>query len=88
MLHVVDVTTHNVTAYCGYSTADSTPNPPHLVWSPDGQYIAFGGAVRNNERGYVLLALDTETGVYTALSEGIFPMFGAPDVVAWGLPPA
>ena len=36
---------------------------------------------------YALLALETESGVYTDLSEGIFPMFGAPNVIVWGLPP-
>jgi len=87
MLHVLDVTTRNVTAYCGYSSEQTTPNPPHLAWSPDGHYIAFGGEIANNEAAYVLLALDTESGVYTELSSGIFPMFGAPNVVVWGLPP-
>jgi Tol biopolymer transport system component len=88
MLHIFDVTSRALTAYCGYSTTRHTPNPPHLVWSPDGRYVAFGGAVEGNDQAYVLLALDTETGIYTDLSEGISPALGAPDVVAWGLPPA
>ncbi len=88
MLHVLNVRTQAVTAYCGYTTEQSTPNPPHLVWSPDGRYIAFGGELKQGEQSvYALLALETESGVYTDLSEGIFPMFGAPNVVVWGLPP-
>jgi len=87
MIHVLDLSTNEITAYCGYSTPDATPNPPRLSWSPDGRYLGFGGDVREDGRSYLLLALEVETGVYTALSEGLFPAFGAPDVVAWGLPP-
>lgn len=88
MIHILDLTTRELIAYCGYTTANHTPNPPHLAWSPDGQYLAFGGQLVNNNQAYMLLALDTETGEYTALSAGVSAALGAPDVVAWGLPPA
>jgi WD40 repeat protein len=87
VIHILDVETGDVTVYCGYATTEHTPNPPRLVWSPDGTHIAFGGNVPGDERGYLLLALDTETGTFTEFSEGIYPALGTPDVVAWGLPP-
>ena len=87
VIHILDVATGATTVYCGYATTEHTPNPPRLVWSPDSTHIAFGGNVTGDERGYLLLALDTETGVITELSEGIYPALGTPDVVAWGLPP-
>jgi Tol biopolymer transport system component len=87
VIHMLDVDTGETTVFCGYATTEHTPNPPRLIWSPDGEHIAFGGNVPGDERGYLLLALNTETGVFTELSEGIYPALGAPDVVAWGLPP-
>ncbi len=87
VIHVLDVASRKVTAYCGYSTVEHTPNPPRLVWSPDGTHIAFGGNVPEDDKGYLLLALDTATGIFTSLSDGIYPALGSADVVAWGLPP-
>jgi len=58
-----------------------------LIWSPDGTHIAFGGNIPGDDKGYLLLALDTETGIFTELSNGIFPALGTSDVIAWGLPP-
>jgi hypothetical protein len=87
ILHVLDVPTRTVTTYCDYATTEHTPNPPRLRWSPDGTHIAFAGNIPADERGYLLLVLDTTTGVYTELSEGIYPALGAPNVIAWGLPP-
>jgi hypothetical protein len=56
-----------------------------LVWSPDGNYLAFGGIVPDDaESGYHLLALEVETGIFTSLSRGVAVVFGAPNVVAWG----
>lgn len=86
-IHVVDVTTGQVTAYCGFVTNEHTPNPSRLVWSPDGTHLALAGNVPGDDRGYLLLALNLENGVFTELSEGIFPALGRPDVVAWGLRP-
>jgi hypothetical protein len=87
IIHMLEVNTGETTVFCGYTTTEHTPNPPRLVWSPDSTHVAFGGNVPGDERGYLLLALDTNTGVFTELSEGIYPALGAPDVVAWGLPP-
>jgi Tol biopolymer transport system component len=87
VIHILDVETGDVTVYCGYSTTEHTPNPPRLVWSPDGTNVAFGGNMPGDERGYLLLALDAATGTFTEISEGIYPALGTPDVVAWGLPP-
>lgn len=84
VLHIYDVTTGETRAYCGYSTIEHTPNPPRLIWSPDGTHIAFGGNVQNDNKGYLLLALNTEDGTLTELSNGVFPALGAPDVIAWG----
>ncbi len=84
VLHVYDVVAGTLNAYCGYSTVEHTPNPPRLIWSPDGTHIAFGGNVQNDDKGYLLLALNTADGTYTELSNGIFPALGAPDVIGWG----
>ncbi len=84
VIHILDVGTGAVTAYCGYSTSNQTPNPPRLVWSPDGTTLAFGGDVPGDSSGYHLLAMDVSSGAITSLSVGIVPVFGSPDVVAWG----
>ena len=83
-IHILDVNTGEVKAYCGYATSEQTPNPPRLVWSPDGTHVAFGGAVPNDARGYQLLVMDTATGEITSLSIGIVAALGSPDVIAWG----
>jgi WD40 repeat protein len=87
VIHLLDVTTGALTVYCGFSTIEHTPNPPRLVWSPDGTHIAFGGNLQDDNRGYLLLVMDTVDGSLTELSEGVFPMFGSPDIIAWGLFP-
>lgn len=84
LIHMVDVNTGEITAYCGYTTTNHTPNPPRLVWSPDGTHLAFAGDVEGDEYSYLLLLLNTETGVFTAMSNGIVPAMGAADVFAWG----
>ena len=86
-IHVVDIRTGDVRAYCGYSTTEHTPDPPRLEWSPDGTSIAFGGNIPSDDKGYLLLSLNLENGVFTELSDGIFPVLGQADVLAWGLPP-
>jgi hypothetical protein len=88
VLHILNVNTGELQRYCGFSTTEHTPNPPRLVWSPNGTHIAFGGNVPGDDKGYLLLAIDTTTGVFTALSDGIYPSFGGANVIAWGLPPA
>ncbi|MEL6268194.1 MAG: hypothetical protein AAFR22_00125 [Chloroflexota bacterium] len=84
VVHVYDVTTGALNAYCGYSTIEHTPNPARLVWSPDGSHVAFGGNVPGDNEGYLLLALNVADGTITELSSGIFPALGAPDVIGWG----
>ena len=84
LIHILDVNTGAVSFYCGFSTTEQTPNPPRLVWSPDGTYLAFGGRVPNGEAGYHLLAMDVASGAITSLSVGLVPIFGAPDVLVWG----
>lgn len=87
IVHVLDLTTGELRAYCDYSTTEHTPNPPRLVWSPDGSTIAFGSNQPGDELGYLLLGLDVDEGTFTILSDGIYPALGTPDVLAWGLPP-
>ncbi len=84
VIHTYDVTSEETRAYCAYSTVEHTPNPPRLVWSPDSSHIAFGGNVPNDDKGYILFALNTADGTLTELSNGIFPALGAPDVIGWG----
>ncbi len=84
VIHILDVNTGEVSAYCGFATTEQTPNPPRLVWSPEGTHLAFGGAVPNDPRGYQLLAMDVSSGEITSLSVGIVPALGSPDVIAWG----
>jgi hypothetical protein len=87
-IHILDVNTRAITAYCGFGTVEHTPNPSRLVWSPDGGHLAFAGMLPSDAAsGYHLLALDTRTGVFTSLSRGVVAAFGAPDVVAWGIAP-
>jgi len=87
VIHVLDINTGTVTAYCGFATDEHTPNPPRLLWSPDSTHLAFGGNVPGDDMGYLLLALEISTGVFTALSDGIYPALGTPDVIAWGATP-
>lgn len=87
MIHVLDLRSGDVTAYCGFTTDEHTPNPPRLIWSPEGTHLALGGNVPADDKGYLLLALDTTTGVFTQLSDGIYPTLGGPNPVAWGYAP-
>ncbi len=86
-IYVLDVQSGETHHYCGFSTTEHTPNPPRLIWSPDSSHVAFGGNVPGDDKGYLLLALDINTGVFTQLSEGLFPTVIGPDPVAWGLAP-
>lgn len=87
VIHVLDIITGNINAYCGYATTEHTPNPPRLVWSPEGTHLVFGGNIPGDDQGYLLLALNTADGVFTQLSEGVYPALGNADAIAWGLPP-
>lgn len=84
-IHILDINTGAIYHYCGYATAQHTPNTPRLVWSPDGSHLAFSGEIPDSTRGYLLLTLDTISGIFTELSSGVFPALGRPDVIAWGL---
>lgn len=86
-LYVLDAVGGGLRQYCGFTTADHTPNPPRLVWSPDSTHVAFGGNLENDTRGVLLLALNITSGVFVELSEGIYPALGSPNVIAWGLAP-
>lgn len=86
-IHILDVHTGELRQYCGFGTDEHTPNPPRLEWSPDGKHLAFGGNIPADDKGYLLLSLDIETGQFTELSDGIFPALGTPDVVVWGYAP-
>ncbi len=85
VLHVLDATTGQTTAYCGYGTTQITPNPPALIWSPDGRYIAFGADTPGDGKGALLLALDTQSGTFTEITDGIYPAYGTYDPVMWGV---
>jgi WD40 repeat protein len=87
VIHILDTNSGNINVYCGFATTENTPNPPSLVWSPDGSHLVFGGNVPGDDKGYLLLALDIGEGTFTELSDGIFPALGNPGVIAWGLPP-
>ena len=87
VIHIVDVNDGQTRAYCGYATDEHTPSTPRLVWSPDGTHLAFGGNIPNDNKGYLLLTLNVESGQITEMSDGIYPTYGAPNVVAWGLTP-
>ena len=87
VLHVLNMDTRQVTAYCDFATNNHTPNPPRLVWSPQGTHIAFAANIPEDNQGYLLLALNTQSGVYTQLSEGLFPALDQPHVTAWGYRP-
>jgi WD40 repeat protein len=83
-LHLYDTRDNRLRSYCGFTTTEHTPTPPRLVWSPGSTHIAFGGNVPNDNKGYLLLALNVADGTLTELSEGIFPALGTADVMAWG----
>ncbi|MCB9449931.1 MAG: PD40 domain-containing protein [Anaerolineaceae bacterium] len=87
VIHILDTQTGDLRVYCGFTITEHTPNPPRLLWSPDSTHLTFGGNIPGDDKGYLLLALDIETGVFTELSNGIYPTFDTADPVAWGLPP-
>ncbi len=89
-LHILEVETGEIRAYCDYATTRHTPNPPRLVWSPDGSKIVFGGqdTIRGGQFSTALIALDVASGVFVTLSLDLVPAVNNnPDVIAWGLSP-
>ncbi|MBL8120926.1 MAG: hypothetical protein JNJ78_25700, partial [Anaerolineae bacterium] len=86
-IHVLDIANGTLRSYCDFKTMEHTPSPARLIWSPDSTHLALGGNVPGDDKGYLLLALNIETGVFTALSEGIFPTLGGANPIAWGLAP-
>lgn len=87
VLHTLNTESGEIRRYCGFATDDHTPNPPRLVWSPDSSHVAFAGDVPNDNKGALLLALNIESGVFTELSNGVYPALGQPNVIAWGQVP-
>jgi Tol biopolymer transport system component len=87
VLHTLNVESGEIRRYCGFATDNHTPNPPRLVWSPDSSHVAFAGDVPNDNKGALLLALNIESGVFTELSNGVYPALGQPNVIAWGRAP-
>ena len=83
IIHILDVTTGQVQRMCGYQTMAHTPNPPRLVWAPDSTHVAFADDVPGQARG-TLVVLNTATGEYRALTSGIAPVNGPPNLIAWG----
>lgn len=86
VIHILDRESGTVTPMCGYATAQHTPNPPRLVWSPDGSYLAFADDVPGAAKG-TLITLNTATGEYRALTSGVAAVAGPPNLIAWGLKP-
>lgn len=84
VIHVLDTESGVVTAYCGFATNQHTPDPPGLIWSPAGQYIAFGVDVPGDERPALMLALDVGTGTYYEITDGMYAAYGTYDPVMWG----
>ena len=86
MLHSVNVLTGEVRRYCGFEATEHTPETPRIIWSPDSSHIAFAGNIPADDKGALLLAMSLETGIFTELSNGMFPVYGIPQLNAWGTP--
>lgn len=86
-LYVYDHEEGETRHYCGVTIEDITPEPPRLIWSPDGSHVAFAGNPPDDSRGSLLLALNVETGVFTELTDGMSNLLGRPNLLAWGRRP-
>lgn len=80
-LHIYNLLTRETRRYCGVSVTEA---PTRLIWSPDSTHVAFKANPEEDARGYLLIALNVESGVYIELSDGIYP---AANLVAWGYLP-
>jgi hypothetical protein len=87
VLHMLDTRTLEVVRYCAFTAAEHTPETPRLIWSPDSTSLAFAGNVLGDEKGALLLTVNVDTGEFTELSNGMFPVFGIPQLSAWGYAP-
>ena len=87
VLHVLNTNTREVRRYCGFMTTEHTPETPRIIWSPDSSHLAFAGNVAGDNKGALLLALNIETGTFIELSNGMFPVYGIPQLNAWGTVP-
>lgn len=87
VLHILTTNTGEVRRYCGYTATEHTPETPRIIWSPDSSHIAFAGNIPGDEKGALLLAVNIESGVFTELSNGMFPVYGIPQLNAWGIVP-
>jgi hypothetical protein len=83
VLHVLNIETGQTVVYCGLGTNHTGPHMPRLVWSPEGRYIAFGLDEPGDERPAILYVLNTESGNYTEVTEGMYAAFGTYDPVMW-----
>ena len=61
------------------------PVLPEPVWSPDGQYIAFGADVPGDEQPAIMFVLDVQTGNFTEVTSGMYAAYGTYDPVMWGI---
>jgi Tol biopolymer transport system component len=86
VLHILDLASGKVTRLCGYTTPNTTPNPPRLVWSPDSAFIAFADDSPGQPKG-TLLVVDATSGEFRALTSGVAAVNGPPALIAWGVKP-
>lgn len=87
VLHMLDIQTRELVRYCAFAATEHTPETPRLIWSPDGTALAFAGNIPGDDKGALLLALNVASGEFTELSNGMFPVFGIPQLSAWGYAP-
>ena len=87
VLHVLNVQSLEISRYCAFSAAEHTPETPRLIWSPDSSHVAFASNLPGDDKGALLLAVNVATGQFTELSNGMFPVFGIPQLSAWGYAP-
>ncbi|MFN8380039.1 MAG: hypothetical protein U0452_15350 [Anaerolineae bacterium] len=85
VIHILDVESGEVTSLCGYQTTNHTPNPPHLVWSPDSTSLAFADDAGGTKGA--LIAVNVESGDFHALTSGVAAVNGPANLIAWGVKP-